>query len=74
MEISLEQAQRLFAEANDFHIGKTRYLAADSEIRRMSIETFNSQTVMVMTHVICEIFRVLAVHYMEERNNGTERT
>jgi hypothetical protein len=74
MEISLEQARRLFATANDFHTGKAKYIPTDSEIRSISLGVFHSETVSVMTHVITEIFRVLAVHYMEERNNGTERT
>lgn len=59
LEISLEDAERLFTEANDFITGKSR-LAEDSEIRALAVKVFGNGYSNLLCQVCYEIFRILA--------------
>lgn len=75
MQITLEQARRLFKEANGFEIGVPLFLDSNSEIRQLAKKTFGHDSITVLRPVVAEIFRVIAeYHMMECEHNGTERT
>jgi hypothetical protein len=62
VNITIEQAERLFVEANDWTLGKQPYLSEDSEIRKLAVEIFGKGYISILQAVCNEIFRVLAEH------------
>lgn len=60
MNISSEQAHRLFAEARGFVREDTPYISADSEIRQIAMTVFGQNTIITLSIVCSEIFYVLA--------------
>jgi hypothetical protein len=72
--ISLEVAQKLFKEANEYVTGKTGYIAPDSEIRMLAVKWHHKATILKGIDFICaEIFRVLAYEFSKkEEINGKQ--
>jgi hypothetical protein len=65
MEITLEVAQRLFKEANEW-VKNSVMLAEESEIRALAIKTFKAANISTIGPICSEIFRVLACEFMDE--------
>ncbi len=63
--MTLETASRLFAEAREWTSGRVKYLAEDSEIRQMALDTYHQQHVMHLQRVCDDIYYVLACEFMD---------
>lgn len=66
MNISLEDARRLFPQAYAFDNGIVPYLDPKSEIRQIAQQTFGKVYIQHLQVVIAEIYKVLASAYMTE--------
>ncbi len=67
MNITRELAVQLVQEANDLELGVTTVIDEMSQIRRIARETFQRDTTHTMRFVMAEIFRVVAMDYIERR-------
>lgn len=73
MNITLEQAKRLFKEAHDWYTGIQPYVAENSELREIAQTYLDNSRIIGLNLVCTEIFRVIAEDAMKGTVNELDQ-